>query len=165
MRAKEIVMKNFNVAFAVLAAAAALTGNVASAGTLTRAQVVAQLKAAQASGQMAALTGEDSGSAYLSSHFHPTEPRAEVKTELAQAKADGTLGIMDGADSGSAYLSSHYHSTEPRSEVKAELAQAEADGTLNALDGADSGSFYLAAHGGQLPSEGSAVAMGPQAGQ
>ena len=159
-------MKKLNMAFAVLAAAAALSvANVASAGSLTRAEVVAQLKADQASGKMAALTGEDSGSAYLSGHFHSTEPRSEVKTELAQAQADGTLSAMDGADSGSDYLSRHFHSTEPRSEVKAELAQARVDGTLNAMDGADSGSFYLAAHGGLPPSERSAVAMAAQAGQ
>ncbi|MFM9925395.1 DUF4148 domain-containing protein [Variovorax sp. H27-G14] len=123
----------------------ALLASAASAQGLTRDQVKAQLAAAEASGQMNALYGEDSGSAYLSSHFHSTEPRSEVKAEVQTARANGTLAALDGADSGSAYLSSHLKLTEPRSEVKAQLAAAEKNGTLDALYGEDSGSFELAA--------------------
>lgn len=152
-------MKKLNAAMAALAATVMLTAaGAASAQSLTRAEVVAQLKAAQASGQLAALTGEDSGSAYLSRHFQASEPRAEVKAELAQAKADGSLGVLAATDSGSAYLSRNFKSTEPRAEVKAELATAEKSGHFDALYGEDSGSFFLA-HGGNAVATNSAVAM------
>jgi len=102
-------MKKLNAAFAVLAAAAALSSaGMASAQGLTRAEVQAQLAQAQANGTLGALDGEDSGSAYLAENFRSTEPRAEVKAELAQAKADGTLGALDGEDSGSVYLAEHH---------------------------------------------------------
>lgn len=126
----------------------ALLASTASAQGLTRDQVKSQLTAAEASGQMTALYGEDSGSAYLASRVHSSEPRSEVKAEVQTARADGTLGAFDGADSGSAYLSSHLKLTEPRAEVKAELAAAEKNGTLDALYGEDSGSFELAARQG-----------------
>ncbi|CAA2107005.1 DUF4148 domain-containing protein [Variovorax paradoxus] len=151
-------MKKLNAAMAALAASLLLSAGAASAQGLSRAEVVAQLKAAQASGQLAALTGEDSGSAYLAQHFHPSETRTEVKTELAQARADGTLGVLASTDSGSAYLSRHFMSSEPRAEVKAELASAEKSGHFDALYGEDSGSFYLA-HGGRTAGAGSAMAM------
>jgi hypothetical protein len=159
---KETIMKKLNAAMAALAATVMLTAaGAASAQSLTRAEVVAQLKAAQSSGQLAAMTGEDSGSAYLSSHFHSSEPRSEVKAELAQAKADGSLGALVATDSGSAYLSRNFKSTEPRAEVKSELATAEKSGHFDALYGEDSGSFYLA-HGGNVAATNSAVAMAAQ---
>ena len=98
-------MKKLNAAMAALAATVMLTAaGAASAQSLTRAEVVAQLKAAQASGQLAALTGEDSGSAYLSRHFQASEPRAEVKAELATAEKSGHFDALYGEDSGSFFL-------------------------------------------------------------
>ena len=47
---------------------------------MSRADVVAQRNAALAGGQLGVLYGEDSGSAYLASHFRPLEDRDEVKT-------------------------------------------------------------------------------------
>ena len=137
-------MKKINSALAIAAAAFVLSTG-ASAQGLTRAEVKAQLAAAQASGQLDAFNGQDSGSAYLSAHFHSVEPRSQVKDGVKQAEADGTLNVLDGQDSGSAYLRRHLVLTEPRSEVKAELAAAEKDGTLNEFDGEDSGSFELTA--------------------
>lgn len=152
-------MKKLNATVAAIAATLMLSAaGAASAQSLTRAEVVAQLKAAQASGQLAALTSQDSGSAYLSRHFQSSEPRTEVKAELAQARADGTLGVLDASDSGSAYLARNFKSTEPRAEVKSELASAEKSGHFDALYGQDSGSFYLA-HGGTAQAANGAVAM------
>lgn len=127
----------------VLAAVAALSAGVASAQGLTRAEVKAQVIAAERDGTLNALDGQDSGSAYLAAHFHPTETRSEVRADLAAAKANGTLDALDGQDSGSAFLAANFHSTTPRSDVKAELANAERNGTLDALTGQDSGSFAL----------------------
>ncbi len=138
-------MKKLNSALAIAAAVLVLAATNASAQSLTRAEVKAQLAAAQASGQLNALNGQDSGSAYLSAHFHSTEPRSEVKDGVKQAEADGTLGVLDRTDSGSAYLSRHLMLNEPRTQVKAELASAEKNGTLNEFNGQDSGSFALTA--------------------
>jgi hypothetical protein len=142
-------MTKLNATMFLGSAVLALVASAASAQGLTRAQVKAQLAAAEASGQMTALYGEDSGSAYLASRFHSSEPRSEVKADVKAARADGTLTAFDGPDSGSAYLSSHLKLTEPRSEVKAQLATAEKNGTLDALYGEDSGSFELAARQAQ----------------
>ncbi|MDM0015244.1 hypothetical protein QTH87_22555 [Variovorax sp. J22P168] len=138
-------MIKLNTRMALVAASLVLAAATASAQGLSRAQVQEQLKAAQASGQIAAFDGEDSGSAYLAAHLHSSEPRSEVKAEVAQARADGTLNILDGTDSGSFYLASHRTSTVPRSEVKSELAAAEKSGQLDALYNEDSGSFELTA--------------------
>jgi hypothetical protein len=137
-------MKQSNPTLAVLAAVLALSATVASA-QVSRAEVKDELKAAQASGQVAALDGEDSGSAWLTSHFHSTESRSEVKGELKQSRADGSLDALDGSDSGSFYLSEHEVLDTPRAQVKAQLAAAEKDGTLGQLTGEDSGSFALSA--------------------
>lgn len=156
-------MKKLNAALTAVAATVLLCATgAASAQALTRADVLAQLKMAQDSGQLAAMTSQDSGSAYLSRHFQSTEPRTEVKAELADAKADGSLGALVSADSGSAYLTRHFQSTEPRAEVKAELAAAQQSGHFDALYGQDSGSFYLA-HGGTAAAANGSLAMaGPQ---
>jgi len=136
------MFKKYHIA-AAMAAIALLSAGAASAEGLTRAQVQAQVLAARANGTLDAFDGEDSGSDYLSAHFHSTETRAQVRAETAKAAADGTLDLLDRQDSGSEYLTENFHSTEPRSEVKAGVAAAEKNGTLNAFTGDDSGSFYL----------------------
>ncbi|MDM0022306.1 hypothetical protein [Variovorax saccharolyticus] len=136
-------MKTFNkplVLFTVLI----LSANGSSA-QVSRAEVKQQLKAALSNGQLAALTGEDSGSTYLSSQFHSIEPRADVKARINQARADGTLNILNGSDSGSFYLARQQRLNTSRADVKAELAAAEKDGTLNRFYREDSGSFDLTA--------------------
>ncbi|MEP6723144.1 MAG: DUF4148 domain-containing protein [Variovorax sp.] len=138
-------MKKINSALAIAAAALILSATTASAQGLTRAEVKAQLASAQASGQLDAFDGQDSGSAYLSAHFHSNKPRSEVKDDVKQAEASGTLDALDGQDSGSDYLTRHLKLTEPRSEVKSQLATAEKNGTLDEFDGEDSGSFVLTA--------------------
>jgi hypothetical protein len=143
-REKEIIVKKSNLTLGLMATVLTLSATVASA-QVTRAEVKAQLQAAEASGQLAALTGEDSGSAYLASHFHSTESRGEVKDEVKEARADGSLNALDGSDSGSFYLSQHETLDTPRAEVRSELAAAEKNGTLDQLYGEDSGSFELAA--------------------
>jgi hypothetical protein len=166
MRTKETIMKKLNAALAALAATAMLTAaGAASAQGMSRAEVVAQLKAAQASGQLAALTSQDSGSAYLASQYRPTRTRSEVDSELGQARADGQLAALTSQDSGSAYLTRHFVPTEPRAQVVAELSAAQRSGALAAMTGEDSGSFYLAQNAGQDGATSSAFAMAGQTNQ
>ncbi|MDB6000643.1 MAG: hypothetical protein JWP52_2342 [Rhizobacter sp.] len=137
-------MKKLNAALAILGCTLALSmAGAAHAGELTRADVTAQLQAARRSGESAALNGEDSGSAYLKSHYHGSEPRAEVKAELAEARADGSLDALTAENSGSDYLIHQEHTSRSRADVKADLLAARNSGELDALDGEDSGSFYL----------------------
>lgn len=71
----------------------------------TRADVLAELIAARASGELAALAGEDSGSSFLSSrHGRSTRTRAQLIGELLVAQATGELGALVGEDSGSEFL-------------------------------------------------------------
>jgi hypothetical protein len=135
-------MKTSNAFGTVLATWFALSATAASA-QLSRADVVAQRNAAQAAGQLGVLYGEDSGSAYLASHFRPLEDRDEVKTALGEAIKAGTLTVLVRTDSGSFYLSRHQMLRTPRAEVSAALATAEKEGTLEQFHGEDSGSFAL----------------------
>ena len=137
-------MKRFvGVVLFVGAALASATG-MASA-QLTRAEVKARLSAAQADGSLAAFDGQDSGSFYLSKHFHSNETRSQVESELATTTRSGLLNVLDGQDSGSKYLRTTFRSTEPRSQVKSDLLKARKNGTLDEFTGEDSGSFELAA--------------------
>ncbi len=73
--------------------------------TRTRAEVVAEVKAAIADGSIAALRGEDSGSiqtALLQPSGAPT--RAEVRAQLLATRADGSFGLFAGEDSGSFHM-------------------------------------------------------------
>jgi hypothetical protein len=115
----------------------------AASARLTRAEVDAQRRAAQAGGQLSVWLGKDSGSMYIASHFRSMESRDGVKTELSQAIKAGTLTVLIRGDSGSVYLSRHQMLRTPRSEVRAALATAEKNGTLGEAYGEDSGSFAL----------------------
>jgi hypothetical protein len=149
-------VKKLNANRALVAALLAVSVTVASA-QLTRADVRGQLRAEQASGQLDVLLGEDSGSAYLASHFRSTGSRDEAKREVRQAAADGTLNALVRTDSGSFYLSRHQVLRTPRMEVKSELATAERSGTLDQMYGEDSGSFALSS---TRPSAGSRPVFG-----
>jgi hypothetical protein len=126
-----------------LVAGAALAQQDAPA--LSRAQVVAELDAARAAGQLGIMTGEDSGSFYLARQSTPSGvARADVIAETTAAVAAGQLGAMTGEDSGSFYLASHSTpGTKTRAEVVAEMQAARAAGELGVMTGEDSGSFYL----------------------
>jgi len=82
--AKEIIVTKGNLSTALLTTVLTFSATVASA-QLSRDEVMAQLKAAQASGEFAALVGQDSGSAYLSSHVHSSESRGNVQTQVNEA--------------------------------------------------------------------------------
>jgi hypothetical protein len=71
-----------------------------------RADVVAELDAARSSGELAAMTGEDSGSFFLSQRAGTGGlSRLQVQAELTIARRNGELGLMHGEDSGSFALS------------------------------------------------------------
>jgi hypothetical protein len=73
--------------------------------TRTRAEVVAELHAARASGLLAQLHAEDGGSFALARQaFVPGKTRAEVRAEVLAARASGELAAMSGEDSGSFHL-------------------------------------------------------------
>ena len=75
-------------------------------GTRIRAEVVAERDAAIRSGEIHAMTGEDSGS-HLLEHKRPVIwlSRAQVRAEVLAAMREGVLDVMHGEDSGSTYLS------------------------------------------------------------
>ena len=73
-----------------------------SAGSISRADVVAELKAAMKSGELAAMNGEDSGSFYLSRQVAgSTLKRQQVLANVVAARRSGNLDWMFGEDSGS----------------------------------------------------------------
>lgn len=74
----------------------------------SRAQVQAEMRAAQASGETSALTSEDSGSAWLQARTaRPMLTRAEVVRQVMEARRSGELGALATEDSGSAWLARH----------------------------------------------------------
>jgi hypothetical protein len=76
-----------------------------AASTRSRAEVVAELRAARSSGQMAQAHGEDSGSFQLARQaWVPGKTRAEVRAEVLAARGRGELSAMSGEDSGSFHL-------------------------------------------------------------
>ena len=77
-------------------------------GTQARAAVAAERDAAVARGELAAMTGEDSGSAHLALHAaQGVASRAQVQSDMRTAHAHGELGVLFGEDSGSFFLAAH----------------------------------------------------------
>lgn len=110
----------------------------------TRADVIAELDSARASGELDAMHGEDSGSAYLSRQSAGGgATRSAVKAQVMAARRNGEIDVT-GEDSGSFALN---RATAPsgvtRAEVVAELRRARDSGELSALNGEDSGSEFL----------------------
>ena len=77
-------------------------------GSYSRAAVAAERDAAIGRGELAAMTGEDSGSARLALQSAPgAVTRAQVQADMRAAQAHGELGAMFGEDSGSFFLAAH----------------------------------------------------------
>lgn len=92
----------------LLCTAPALAQTAPEEAGLSRAQVQAELRAAQARGEVAALTAEDSGSAWLAARQAPGRlTRAEVVQQVMAARRAGELGVLTTEDSGSAWLARH----------------------------------------------------------
>lgn len=90
------------VSLCLLASAAALAEDTPRMG----AEVIAELNAARASGELGAFTGEDSGSMFLSRQAQPSSlTRAEVIAETRLARVSGEINAYTGEDSGSAFIS------------------------------------------------------------
>jgi hypothetical protein len=71
--------------------------------TRTRAEVVAELHAARANGELT--QGEDSGSFHLSRQVWASgKTRAEVQAEVLAARQSGEMQALSGEDSGSFYF-------------------------------------------------------------
>ena len=78
-------------------------------GTRARAEVVAERDAAITRGDIAAMTGEDSGSAQPALHAPASLlTRAHVRAEVLAARAQGSLDAMCGEDSGSFFIAQHH---------------------------------------------------------
>jgi hypothetical protein len=78
----------------------------AEAAPRTRAEVLAELNAARSSGELGAMTGEDSGSFHLArQEAGPTQSRLQVRAELLRARSSGQLDWLSAEDSGSFVLS------------------------------------------------------------
>lgn len=72
----------------------------------SRDEVVAELQAARSSGELEALIGEDSGSAWLALRAEPsTLSRQAVLADVRAALARGDLYALIGEDSGSIFFS------------------------------------------------------------
>jgi len=95
---------------------------------ITRAQVIAEVHAARASGELYAMGAEDSGSFWMSQQpWRSTLTREQVRAELAAACADGACMAMTEGE-----VVPHYHAaaavvTSPltRAEVAAACAHGE----------------------------------------
>lgn len=97
----------------IIALAAAVIGAAASGlaraqeedAPRSRAEVIAELDAARASGELAAMVGEDSGSMFLAAlPFSSQRTRAQVQAEVIEARRSGELNAFAGEDSGLVYL-------------------------------------------------------------
>lgn len=130
-------------------------------GTLaTRTQVRSEMSVARVSGQMEAMHGEDSGSAWLSRQHQPQSRGMAIPRP--STGPDAYFAALVGEDSGSAYLSSQpAESRLTRAQVKAQVAQARALGELHAMHGEDSGAAFLARQREWI----GALYAGPNAGQ
>lgn len=96
----------------------------------TRAQVIAELQAARASGE--ASPGDIYGYELAYKPFVSTKTREQVKAELQQARANGELrneGDSYGYDAGNR----NFVSTKTRDQVKAELLEARRSGQSQRL--------------------------------
>lgn len=127
---------------ALLCATAALADD----GARTRAEVVAEVHAAQAAGLLHVLGGEDSGSFHLARQAAAaTLTRAEVAAQVAAAQRAGELGLAASESGGSFRIAEAATAgTRSRAEVVAEMLAARASGETAALIGEDSGSAWLA---------------------
>jgi hypothetical protein len=146
----------------------------------TRAEVIQELDAARASGELAAMHSEDSGSIWL---WRQMQSQAQAPTRGAAAAASATVRAasrstgtqpaaggdcshaMLGEDSGSFCLAALPNtSTLTRAEVLAEVIRARARGELHAGLGEDSGSLGIAGRQGQPALRYAGPNVGPNVG-
>ena len=131
------------VAAACLCALAGVRADDGSAGR-SRAEVVAELRAAQTAGMLGVMNGEDSGSHWLSQR--PAEgglTRAQVRAELAAARESGELAASI-SEHGATLFATAPPGALTRAQVIAEMRAARASGEIAALTSEDSGAFFLA---------------------
>jgi hypothetical protein len=133
----------------------AITLGMASAGmaladeavqpSRARTDVGAELVAARASGELAALVSEDSGSAWLSRQASASKlTRSDVIAEMEAARRRGELAALVSEDSGSSWLSRMASGSQTtRAEVIAEVLAARRSGELAATHGQDDSSAYV----------------------
>lgn len=118
------------VAFAFLAAGAAMAQDT------SRAQVLAELQRARASGELALQHSENPeafGRAQLAVGGQPAN-RAAVLTDLRQARESGTLAAQSRDSHDHLKTATPTGSAKTRAEVIAELQRARANGGLDAVN-------------------------------
>jgi hypothetical protein len=117
------------VTLAVFAAGSAFAQTGVSAdGAKTRAQVTAELRAAQASGEYAALNGGDYRVPFVVQATQPGKTRAQVQAELAAARASGEYAALNGGDYREAFPVQSAEPGKSRAQVRDELAAARVSG-------------------------------------
>jgi len=139
-------------ALAALCTFVAFGSSAAQAGTeascrIDRAAIAADAPAAGSAGSPAALTGEDSGSFWLSRHTTTGRARSDVVAELARWHDSGAMLIDQNEFEGRITQgSTRAPSTLARAEVQTQVLAARAVGDLDASAGEDSGSMHVARH-------------------
>lgn len=94
--------------------------------TRTRAEVIAELEQARASGQLL-VSGELYGS-FRPAQIVSTRTRGEVLAELDAARRDGTLQTRNSGPFYGSFQPHEFVSTKTRAEVRAEVLRAQAAG-------------------------------------
>lgn len=129
------------LAATLLSAGAALADD----GARTRAQIVAEVHAAQAAGLLHVLNGEDSGSFHLARQGSASAlTRAQVAAQVAAAQRAGEIGLASSESGGSFHVAAVTAGGRSRAEVVAEMLAARDSGEMAAYVGEDSGSAWLA---------------------
>jgi len=140
-------MSKFTCLSAIVAIGCVSVGLARAEGAtpVTRSQVTAQLDAARNSGELLAMSGEDSGSFWLSSQPQASGlARLPVRTETEAARRRSAEAVFHGEDSGSMHMAAApFTSKLTRAEVIAEMQRARGRGELSAMVGEDSGSVQL----------------------
>jgi len=142
-RSKEIFMNKLVTLLAAAALSGLTTQAMADQDTpTTREQVLAELEAARASGELHAMVGEDSGSFWLARQPNrSTLTRAQVKAELVAAGGPQAVAINTSESGNSATFAAAVGAGPlTRAQVHAEVLRARSRGELYAMVGEDSGS-------------------------
>lgn len=136
-------LSNLTVAAALTVAGITSVNAQDVAAQRNRADVVAEVDMARASGTLDALYGEDSGSAYLLQHASPTAvARSAVRSALRAARSAGEIDVT-GEDSGSFALArAATPGTTSHGAAVAELGSAHGRGEPAAVRSDDSGSVH-----------------------
>lgn len=123
---------------ATLAAGSAFAQSAAPAATKSRADVVAELRTAQASGQYAAQSGGDYRDVVVAYANKSIKSRDQVRSELDAARASGEYSALTvGGDYRDAFSLQATQSVKTRAEVQAELSAARNNGEYAVLNAGD----------------------------